>query len=152
MAVSRRPRRVNPIIAGLVVLAIGVLVLAGVLVIRSRITPPPSAPEEAQRQLIEQKTQQIVERLDVLIVSHYTEEVIQDGKALLPNEYQAARQNLQQINQLFQEIQPHLEAQQTAEIKDALETLQKLVENKRPPAEVKEQAEVLIKALSQASQ
>lgn len=143
---ERRRLTTSVLLAGVLVV---ILVVAGAIFAFTRLRGSPGP--EARRRLIAQEVPRMIEGLDVLAISHYTDEVVQEGQVLLPNEYQAARQNLQQINQLFQKIQPYLEAQQTAEIRDALETLQELVENKRPPTEVSKQAEALIKMLSQVS-
>lgn len=149
MAVSRQPRRVNRIIAGLAVLAVIALILAGILMLRSRSGSTQPDPEEARRQRIIQTIQQMIQGLDVLIISHYTEEVVQGGQVRLPNEYQAARQNLQHIQQRFEDIRLYLDAQQAAEIEGALVVLQEMVENKRPVSEVRGQSEALIEMLSQ---
>jgi hypothetical protein len=96
----------------------------GVLAIRSRTHAPAPDPKKAQHQRVAQKAQQIIEGLDVLIVSHYTAETVQAGQVRLPGEYQPARQNLQQLNQWFKEIQPDLEAQPAVEIEGGLTMLQ----------------------------
>jgi predicted metallo-beta-lactamase superfamily hydrolase len=149
MAVSRKSRRFNPLVLSLIVLAVVVLVVVGVLAIRSWTRAPAPNPKEAQRQRVAQRVQQIIEGLDVLIVSHYTAETVQAGQVRLPGEYQAARQNLQQLNQWFKDIQPDLEAQQAVEIERALTTLQEMVERKQPASAVREQAEALTKMLRQ---
>lgn len=136
-------------VLSLIVLVVGVLVVVGVWAIYGRTRIPAPDPQEAQHQRVVQRAQQIIEGLDVLVISHYTEETVQAGQVRLPGEYQAARQNMQQLNQWFKNIQPDLETQQAIEIEGSLTTLQEMVERKRPASEVKEQAEALTRVLRQ---
>lgn len=146
MAVYGEPRRFNTPLILVGVLAVILLVVGGGLVFtRLRKAPGP----EAQRRLVDQEIQRMTEGLDVLTISHYTDEVVQGGHVLLPEEYQAARENLRQLQQRFERIQPYLDPQQAAEVEAALTTLRQMVDNKRSPADVQQQAERLMALLAQ---
>ena len=144
---GERRRPTTPVLlAGILVV---ILAVTGAIFALTRLRGAPSP--GAQRRLIAQEVQQMIEGLDVLTISHYTDDVVRTGQILLPDEYQAARDNLQQIRQRFERIQPYLDPQQAAEVGAALTKLQTMVENKQPPAEVGQQAERLVKLLGQVA-
>jgi len=141
---GERRRRTTPIVlAGALVVLLALL--GGWAWLRLR---PGPGPEEARRR-VQQETQRMLEGLDVLTVSHYTEEVVQGGRVLLPEEYQAARENLQEIRRRFEVIRSYLPPQQADRVDAALTELEALVKAKRPAAEVQQQAERLMGLLTE---
>lgn len=126
-----------------------ILVVTGAIFAFTRLRGTSSP--ETQRRLIAQEVQQMIEGLDVLAISHYTDDVVQNGQILLADEYRAARDNLQQIRQRFERIQPYLDPQRAAEVEAALIKLQTTVENKQPPADVQQQVERLMELLREVT-
>ena len=141
---GERGRRTTPVVlAGALVVLL--VLLGGWVWLRLRSEP---GPEEAHRR-VQQETQRMLEGLDVLTVSHYTEGVVQDGRVLLPEEYQAARDNLREIRRHLDAMRPYLTPQQADEVETELRKLEALVEGKRPASEVQQQAERLMDLLAE---
>lgn len=142
---GERRRLTTPVmLAGVLVV---ILVVVGAVFAFARLRGSPDL--EAQRRLIAQEAQQMIEGLDVLTISHYTDEVVRNGQVLLADEYRAARDNLQEIRRHFEAIRPYLAPLQAEEVETALRKLEAMVEEKRPAVEVEQQVEQLIDLLTQ---
>ncbi|MBX6378120.1 MAG: hypothetical protein IRY95_06165 [Clostridia bacterium] len=135
----------------LVVAAVAVVVaLAAAYVLLARRTTG-GADRDAEAQ---EAVRRIAEGLDVLALSHYTDQVVRDGQVVDAAEYAAARRNVAAIRKEFEGVEGRLAARDpgaTAEAGELLAHIAEAVERKAPPAEVRKLADAATAAVLRAA-
>lgn len=133
-----RPRRRLPMWAKAVgVLFVTVFVVAIGIWIRA-VTRP--SPEERLHEAVATMTAQ----LDVLRLSHYTPDVVDNGVVRLDSEYQAAVEDVRHVRETWQSVRDVVPEQQRADVDRMVADLSAAVESRRSPEEVDRLVEELI--------
>ena len=128
-----RPRKRRRWIWVLGVLAIAAL---GLFLWKRRRLQPSEEPREALTRM--------QEILEVLVLSHYTQEVVSGGRILREEEYTAALQDLKALEALWPRVQPLFKPAERTAFQAAFARLQELIRAKAPPEEVGNIACVLL--------
>lgn len=79
---------------------------------------------------------QIAAELDVLAISLYTEETIQDGQVVQASEYEAARNAVARARANWERIRGTVSPDERAAIDDLFDQLARAVDSRAPAAEV----------------
>ncbi len=100
---------------------------------------------------IGQAAQRMSGQLDVLRVSHYTPEVVENGRVKLEPEYRAALEDLARARQEWQTIRGQVPEGEARRVDEGLEKLDASLRSKRPPEEVDRQVGELLAILQHLS-
>lgn len=96
---------------------------------------------------IGEAVQRMSGQLDVLRVSHYTSDVVEDGQVKMEPEYQAALEDLARARQEWRAIRGQVPEGQAQPVDEGLEKLDASLRSRRPPEEVDRQVGELIRSL-----
>lgn len=126
-----RPRRRRPAWLPVAILA-AAIVLVALLVAGWLRTRAPSATSAD----VAATASQIAAELDVLAISLYTEETIQDGQVVQASEYEAARNAVARARANWERIRGTVSPDERAAIDDLFDQLARSVDSRAPAAEV----------------
>lgn len=120
---------------------LGALVLvAGGLWLVEQTRPSP----ESQ---VADAVQRMSGQLDVLRVSHYTSEVVEDGRVKMEPEYRAALEDLERARQEWRTVRGQVPEGQARPVDEGLGRLDASLKSRHPPEEVDRQVGELIRSL-----
>ncbi len=140
MAVYHPRQRRSPLVWVAPLLLVALILAAGGLWATRLARPSP----EAQ---IGEAVQRMSGQLDVLRVSHYTSDVVEDGQVKMEPEYQAALEDLARARQEWRAIRGQVPEGQAQPVDEGLEKLDASLRSRRPPEEVDRQVGELIRSL-----
>ncbi len=140
MAVYHPRQRRSPLVWVAPLLLVALILVAGGLWAVRLSRPSP----EAQ---IGEAVQRMSGQLDVLRVSHYTSDVVEDGQVKMEPEYQAALEDLARARQEWWAIRGQVPEGQAQPVDEGLEKLDASLRSRRPPEEVDRQVGELIRSL-----
>ncbi len=126
-----RPRRRRPAWLPVAILAAAIVLVALLVAgwLRTRASSATSADVAAT-------ASQIAAELDVLAISLYTEETIQDGQVVQASEYEAARNAVARARANWERIRGTVSPDERAAIDDLFDQLARAVDSRAPAAEV----------------
>jgi len=137
MAVYRmRRRRLAPalLLGALLLLALALGALVGLLPLLRGPSPAGTL-------------KRMEEILEVLEISHYTPEVVEDGVVLRPGEYEASLEDLRLLQQVWLPVQDRFPPEKARRVETALDRLTVLIQGKADPQEVRQAVQALRSAL-----
>lgn len=141
MAVYRERRRTPAWLVGAVAVALVLAAAGGVA--WAVASGQPSAEER-----IGEAVRGISAQVDVLTISHYTDDSVRDGRAALEGEYQAALLDVERAREAWDGVRDAVPPDDALRVDESLRLLTDLVRAKRAPEEVARAARDLLASLS----
>lgn len=132
-----------PVIIGITIVVIIAIVIALILGGRKELNL------REKKQQAKQEIKEIANGVEIFAISHYTKDIVADGKVKLPREFAAAKNNIKQLGKQFIKTAKNIEGNQKiiSEIKTDFEEIIKAAESIKSPEEVGKIAERLMQNL-----